>query len=118
MKDFKKCKGTIKSFNSFEELRDDETLRRQFGLKPVKKRTNDEEKLKEQKEKFVGKCRACGQSLTWIEGTNTLACKNIECKGIRMSSKNEDGTDKVWYIPVTRTLDEKGFEIAQKLFGE
>jgi hypothetical protein len=34
-----------------------------------------------------------------------------------MTSKNEeDGTEKVWYIPVTRVLDDRGFEIAQNLF--
>ena len=31
---------------------------------------------------------------TWIEGTNICACKNENCKGIRMSGTNEDGTEK------------------------
>ena len=118
MKDFKKIKGTTKTYNSFEEFGKDEKLRKQFGLKPIKRRTNDKEKLKAQQEKFVGKCRVCGQHLTWIDGTNTLACKNPDCNGIKMSSKNEDGTEKVWYIPVTRTLDEKGMQIAERLFSE
>lgn len=118
MKDFKKLKGSIKTYDSFEELGKDEKLRKQFGLKPIKRRTNDKDKLKAQQEKFTGKCRVCGQYLVWIDGTNTLACKNTDCNGIRMSSKNEDGTEKVWYIPVTRTLDEKGMQIAERLFSE
>ena len=35
-----------------------------------------------------------------------------------MTSKNEDGTEKVWYIPVTRILDTEGMEIAERLFCE
>lgn len=118
MKDFKKIKGNLRTFNSFEELREDEKIKKQFGLKPLKKRTNDPEKLKAQQEKFVGKCRVCGQHLVWLEGTNTLACQNPECKGVRMTSKDEDGNEKVWYIPVTRTLDERGMQIATNLFSE
>ena len=60
----------------------------------------------------------CGENLSWIEGTNTLACKNAGCKGVKMTGKNEDGTDKVWYIPVTRMLYEEGSKIAERLFCE
>lgn len=112
MKEFRKAKGVTERYTSLGELR------KAFGLKKPKKRTNDEAKLKAQQEKFVGKCKACGELLSWIEGTNSLACKNPVCKGIKMTSKNEDGTEKVWYIPVTRILDTEGMEIAERLFCE
>lgn len=112
MKEFRMSKGVTEHYTSLEELRTN------YGLKPIKKKTNDEEKLKAQQNKFVGKCRVCGQNLSWIEGTNTLACQNPACKGVRMSSKNEeDGTEKVWYIPVTRILNDQGMEIAMNLFN-
>lgn len=112
MREFRKAKGVTERYTSLEELRT------AFGLKAVRKRTTDAEKLKAQREKFVGTCKVCKQPLSWIEGTNTLACKNPECKGVKMTSKNEDGTDKVWYIPVTRMLDSDGMEIALRLFEE
>lgn len=112
MKDFKKLKGTTKTYNSFEELRQG------FGLKPLKKRTNDLEKLKVQQEKFVGKCKVCGQPLSYLDGTNICACQNPDCRGFKMTGTNEDGTEKVWYTPVTRVLNDKAAEIAENLFGE
>lgn len=111
MREFRKSKDVAERYTSLEDLRAG------FGLKPVKKRTNDENKLKLQKEKFVGKCKTCGENLSWIEGSNVLACKNEKCKGIKMTSQNEDGTEKVWYIPVFRRLDEEGMCIAERLFG-
>ena len=112
MKEFRKSKGVTERYTSLEALREG------FGLKPIKKKTNDSEKLKAQQEKFVGTCRVCKKPLTWIEGTNVCACQNPECKGIKMTSTNEDGTERVWYIPVTRILNEKGLEIAERLFAE
>lgn len=112
MKEFRKSKGVTAHYTSLEELRTG------FGLKPVKKRTNDSEKLKAQQDKFLGVCKACKKPLSWIEGTNTLACQNPECKGIKMTSKNEDGSERVWYIPVTKILNEKGMSIAENLFSE
>lgn len=112
MKEFRKAKGVTERYTSLGELR------KAFGLKEPKKRTNDEAKLKAQQEKFVGTCRVCKQPLIWSEGTNVLSCKNPDCKGIRMTSKNEDGTEKVWYIPVIRILDSDGTSIAERLFCE
>lgn len=112
MREFRKAKGVTERYTSLGELR------KSFGLKPIKKKTNDEAKLKAQQEKFVGICKVCKKPLTWIEGTNTLACKNEECKGIKMTSKNEDGTEKVWYIPVIRMLDSDGMDIAERLFSK
>ena len=112
MKEFRKAKGVTEHYTSLEDLR------KGFGLKPIKKKTNDLDKLKAQQEKFVGTCRVCKKPLTWIEGTNICTCKNPECKGIKMTGENEDGTERVWFIPVTRILNEKGMEIAEKLFSE
>ena len=112
MREFRKAKGVTERYTSLDELRI------AFGLKATKKRTDDEEKLKAQREKFVGTCKVCKQPLHLIEGTNTLACKNEDCKGIKMTGKNKDGTEKVWYIPVIRILDDEGREIAERLFSE
>ena len=112
MREFRKAKRVTERYTSLDELRT------AFGLKPIRKRTTDAEKLKAQQEKFVGICKVCKQPLVWIEGTNTLACKNENCKGVKMTSKNEDGTDKVWYVPVTRMLDSEKIKIAENLFSE
>lgn len=111
MKEFRLGNGVTEHYTSLEELRT------AFGLKPVSRKTNNVEKLKAQQEKFLGTCRVCKQPLVKIANANVLCCQNPECKGIKMTSKNEeDGTDKVWYIPVTRVLDEKGSRIAENLF--
>lgn len=112
MKNFRKSKDTTEMYTSFAELA------KAFGLEPVKKQTNDKEKLKIQREKFLRDCPVCKNKLSYIYGTNICACKNIECKGIKKTSTNPDDTENVWYIPVVRILDEKGMEIAMNLFEE
>lgn len=111
MKEFRNTKGWTEHYSSLEELR------AAFGKDPVKKRTDDVEKLKAQQEKFAGTCKVCKQPLSYISGSNILACKNELCKGIKMTAKNEDGTDRIWYIPVYRMLNEKGSQIAESLFN-
>ena len=111
MKEFRLAKGVTEHYTSLEALREG------FGLAPVVRRTKDENKLKSQKEKFLGTCKVCKQPLVKISDANVLCCQNPECKGIKMTSKNEeDGSEKVWYIPVTRVLDDKGSHIAHNLF--
>ena len=110
MKEFRKAKGVTEHYTSLEELREG------WNVKPVKKRTSDNEKLKIQREKFLGTCRVCKQPMTLVGGTNVLCCNNPECRGVKMTGTNEDGTEKVWFVPVSRLLDEKGFEISQNLF--
>lgn len=112
MREFRKSKDCTERYTSLE------ALRTAFGLQPISRKTKDAEKLKAQQEKFLGTCRVCKHPLVWIESTNICACQNPDCKGIRMSSKNEeDDSEKVWHIPVTRMLDSKGLEIAENLFG-
>lgn len=112
MKEFRKANGVTEHYTSLE------ALRAGWGLDPVeKKRPKNEKVLQEKREKFLGTCRVCKHPLVLINGCNVLACQNPDCKGVKMTSKNEeDGTEKVWYIPVTRVLDERGFEISQNLF--
>ena len=99
-------KGTTAHYNSLEELRAD------YGFKPVTNRTADENKLEKQKEQFVGKCKVCGQPMSFIPGTNVLACKNENCKGIKIKKGEQE-----FYIPVSRVLDEKGADIGNTLFA-
>lgn len=112
MREFRAAQGVTEHYTSLE------ALRAGWGLPELtKKRPKDEKVLQEKREKFLGACRVCKKPLTLINGCNVLACQNPECKGVKMTSKNEeDGTEKVWFIPVTRVLDDKGFEIAQNLF--
>ena len=113
MREFRKSKDCTEHYTSLEELR------KAYGLKPVIRKAKDSDKLKSDQEKFLGTCKVCKHPLSWIENTNVCACKNPECKGFKMTSKNEEeGIEKVWYIPITKTLDEIGFQIAMNLFGE
>lgn len=112
MREFRMSKGVTEHYTSLESLREG------FGLKPIRKKTNDQTKLKAQQDKLVGTCRVCKRPLTFIYGTNVCACQNPECKGMKMTSTNDDGTERVWFIPVTRVLNDKGAEIGNNLFSE
>ena len=111
MRELRLSKNTTAQYNSFEEVA------KAWGCKPVKKKTDNVEKLQKQQERFVGKCKVCGENLTYIYGTNVLACTNDKCQGVKMTAKNEDGTERIWYIPVTRMVDDIGMEIAMNLFS-
>lgn len=95
-----------------------EVAKTYFGLDPVTLRTKDENKLKKQREKFGGVCPVCKQPLTFIPGTNVLACKNEKCKGRERTVTNKDGETKKVYTPVTRLLDAEGAKIGRTLFDE
>ena len=106
MKEFRNGKGVTEHYSSLEEMA------KAWNIKPANKRTKNEEELKAQQEKFLGKCRSCGQLLSFVKGSNVVCCKNEKCRGINISKKGEEPR----YIPVTRTLDEKGIRIAEALF--
>ena len=110
MREFRNGKNCTEHYSSFEEMR------AAWGLAPVVRRTKDENKLKTQQEKFLGICKVCKQPLSIVNNSNVLCCKNPECKGVKMTGTNEDGTEKIWFVPVTRVLDDRGFEIAMNLF--
>lgn len=105
MKEYRNGKGVKEHYTSLEEMA------KAWNIKTSKKNRNAEE-LKAKQEKFLGKCRACGELLTYVSGSNVVCCKNPKCKGINISQKGEEPR----YIPVSRTLDEKGMSIAMNLF--
>ena len=101
MKDFKKIKGDISTYSSFEELG------KAFGCKPVVKQTKDKEKLKQQRENFCNRnrCKVCGQSMIYV-GYGMMACVNEKCSGIETKDENFESV----YSAVYKYLDEKGIE--------
>lgn len=103
----KKSGVTTANYISLQELRE------AYNLKPFIKRTNNENKLNSQREKFANnhKCKACGQPMTLVAG-NVMSCQNPDCRGIEMH--NPDGSK--YYIPSYDLLDEKGAEIAMNIF--
>ena len=78
MKEFRKGKNCTEYYTSFDELREG------FNLKPIVKRTKDEEKLKGQRQRFMDrhKCKACNQPMSYVGGT-VMTCINEKCKGIK-----------------------------------
>lgn len=67
---------------------------------------------KEKQDKFLGTCKVCGRTLSYIPGTNVIVCKNPDCSGIMLQRKNGDKHS----IPINRLLNDRGVEIAQTLF--
>lgn len=67
---------------------------------------------KKKQEKFLGTCKVCGQTLSYIPDTNVIVCKNPKCSGIVLQKKNGDKHS----IPISRLLNNRGVEIAQTLF--
>lgn len=78
-----------KSYHSFDEY-----AQEVWGLKPLKRVTNDKQKLEAQREKFLGTCPYCKKPLHYVYGTNVVVCNNDECKGKKVSSK--DGEESVY----------------------
>lgn len=110
MREFRKGKNCTEHYTSFSEAA------KAFGCREVVKRTKDENKLAMQREKFLGICKVCKQPLHLVSGCNVLSCTNPDCRGVKMTGTNEDGSTYEWYIPVNRVLDSKGAEIARNLF--
>ena len=110
MKEFRKDRNCTEHYTSLESLREG------FGLKPVNKRTKDENKLNVQREKFLGTCKACKKPLVY-NGGNILTCDNEHCKGIKITKKDSEGNDYDVYMPYYRLLDPKGESIANNLFN-
>lgn len=90
----------------------------EFKSKPLTGRTRDMQKLKAQREKFLGICPYCKCPNKFIYGTNVIACANEKCEGKTISITNDDGTETVKHIPFTKLLSEKGMEIGNVLFDE
>lgn len=112
MKSFRMGCNTTEHYSSFEEAA------RCWGCKPIKKKTDDEKKLKSQQEKFCEhhKCKACGQPMTYIGG-NQMSCTNDKCKGIKVEREDKEGNKIVSYLVSYELLDSKGAEIAENIFS-
>lgn len=105
-------KNVTGSFNSFQELA------AAAGCKPVKKKANDEKKLKTRRENFAKHhiCRACGMPMTYQPETNIMTCTNPDCKGIKFTRIDKDGNELVYYEPSFDILSDKGASIANSIF--
>ena len=101
-----------KRYYSFDEIGQE-----LFGLKPYRQVTRDKQKLKAQREKFLGTCPYCKQPLKYIYGTNVLSCDNAGCKGKKITIEN-DGEEKIIYKPFFKMLSDKGLEIGTTIFDE
>ena len=113
MKSFRMDRNTTEHYTSFQELG------KAFGCRPVNKQTKDVKKLEKQREVFCGKhrCKACGQPMTWVEGTSTMVCSNDKCKGVKHTRTDADGNEIVTYLPSYDLLDELGTDIAYNIFS-
>ena len=100
----KKVNGTV-HFTSFTDAA------AFFGCRKVSMVTKDKEKLIKQRERFSAnhKCRACGNPMTLIKGTNIFACR--KCDGIKIGPAESPRK-----IPSYDLLDERGAEIANNIF--
>lgn len=101
-----------KRYYSFEDV-----AIKEFGMKPTKKTSNDQDKLKKQQEKYLGVCPYCKEPCSYVEDTNAVACRNEKCKGKKIVLKNDDGTDKVIYEPYVK-VKQCGAEVGTRLFGK
>lgn len=89
------------------------------SMSHVSKRTRDQDKLKSQIEKFNKRniCKFCGEQREWIPGTNVLVCKNLECKGHVIKTKNKDGKEIEISEPSLKILTTRGAAIAETLLS-
>lgn len=110
MREFRLSKNDKEHYTSFADLA------KAFGCRePKKKRTNDENKLKADRERFLRTCPVCKSVLSYA-GDNYVCCINPDCQGVKREFDNEDGTKRIEYFPVYRLLDSKGIEIGHNLF--
>ena len=105
MREFRKSKDCTEHYTSLEELRTN------FGLAPNSRKTKDANKLKAQREKFLGTCPIC-QSANKFVSPQYVVCSNVDCKGKNIAAKGEEPR----YVLSMRELDAKGIEIAENLF--
>ena len=113
MKDFKKLKGNLQTYNSFEELG------KAWNCKPRIKQTKDKEKLKKQREDFCNRyrCKGCGQPMKYL-GQNVMVCANENCKGIKEEKTDLEGNVSVTYHTSYLFLNRRSAEIAENIFYE
>jgi hypothetical protein len=106
MREFRNGKNCTEHYSSLDELG------AAWGCAPVeKKRTKDKEKLKIQREKFLGVCPVCQSSNKFVS-PQYVVCSNVDCKGKNIAAKGEEPR----YVLSMRELDAKGKIIASQLF--
>lgn len=94
---------------SFEEL---------AAASNVKKdKKHNDEQLSKKKEKFLGNCPVCKNPMTYISGSNIIACQNESCRGYKHTRKDKEGKKINYYTPVFRVLDDKDLSYAEYLFN-
>lgn len=113
MRKFRMDNNTTEHYTSFEEMA------AAWGCRPVSKVTKDMKKLEKQREVFCGKhrCKACGNPMTWVDGTSTMVCNNEKCRGIKHTRIDADGNEIVTYTTSYDLLDEIGTDIASNIFS-
>ena len=108
-----KIAKSFERYNSFQELA------QVMGISPVKKKGMSEEQITSARNKFCGKCKYCGEYMTWVRGTNVITCTNPDCKGKKNTRSDKTTGEKVaYYTPSYRSLDAKGVAVAMSLFDE
>ena len=94
-----------------------QNLRKEFGLKPLEKRTPKESHVKAFSNRHT--CPTCKQAMNWIAGTNVCACTNPGCLGIKRTRKNkeDENVEETYYTTAYHTLREADEKLAEKIFG-
>ena len=114
MREFRISKTTKEHYSSFKEMR------QSWGLKPIVKKTKDENKLESQRQSFVNKhkCRACGKPMVFVGNSNVMVCSNEKCKGLKHEYIDKFGETQTYYEISKDLLDDLGSKIANNIFGE
>lgn len=102
---------------TFDSLTD---LRAEFGLNPIRYQTKNKKKLESQREHFSSKhvCPACGENMSYVQGTNVMVCTNKSCQGVEHKVVDEEsGEEKVWHSLSFHSLDDTGAKIASNIFA-
>ena len=112
MRNYRMGVNTKEHYTSFKEMG------AAWGCKPVTKKTEDAEKLKNQQEKFCARhrCSACGEPMAWVDG-HWMTCVNEKCKGIKVEREDKEGNKIISYVVSCEKLDDLGAEIAAVIFS-
>lgn len=101
-------------YSSFQELAS------AYNVKPIQKSEKISEKTKKKQEDFLKKykCKACGQPLSFINGTSVMTCKNPKCKGIKITNTDKDGNEVISYMTSYSLLGNSARNFAEYIFKE
>lgn len=113
MREFRMGAKTTEHYSSFEDCA------KSWGCRSVVKRTRDMKKLASQQEKFNNshKCKVCGNTMRWVNGTSTMVCSNDKCNGFKHIRTDADGNKIVTYTPSYTLLNDRSFDICNNIFS-